>query len=73
MKGVHDVTKDGASEDKIYARLRELTDATRKVRKDLEELIRRPHGERTRGMAHDGRTREERTGAKPKRDPIPEE
>ena len=37
--------KSGASEDNIRARLRELTDATRRVRKDLEEFIRKPHAD----------------------------
>jgi hypothetical protein len=47
------VAKDGLSEDKIYARLRELTDATRQVRKDLEDLIRDSRHDWARGLAHD--------------------
>jgi hypothetical protein len=53
MKGVQIVPKDAASEDKIYARLRELTDATRQVRKDLEALIRHSRQDRVRGLASD--------------------
>jgi hypothetical protein len=53
MKGVQIVAKDAASEDKIYARLRELTDATRQVRKDLEAMIRHSREDRARALASD--------------------
>jgi hypothetical protein len=50
MKGVHPVDEDKASENRLIARLRELTDATRRARRDLEELIKRPPRERSRGL-----------------------
>ena len=50
-----DSAGNGSSEDRIRARLRELTEATRHVRHELEELIRRPNHDQTRGMADDAR------------------
>jgi hypothetical protein len=44
-----DVPTSVSSEDKIRARLRELTDATRQVRQELEELIKRPDADLVRG------------------------
>jgi hypothetical protein len=66
MKGVHAVGKDEGSEEKIHARLRELADATRRVRKDLEDLIRnKPYREHTRGVGVDGSTADDRANRDP--------
>jgi len=66
MKGVHYVTKGEGSEDKIHARLRELADATRKVRKDLEDLIRnKPYREHSRGIGRDGSMADDRPDREP--------
>ena len=68
--GVQTVAKHGSSEDKIYARLRELTDATRQVRKELEELIKRPHRDHSRSLAHD-ESAERRPPPKPREEDEP--
>ena len=70
MKGVHGVDEDKPSEDRLTARLRELTDATRRVRKDLEELIRQPPRERSRGMVRDESTADDKP---PKDDNAPKQ
>jgi hypothetical protein len=45
--------KDRAPAERIQSRLRELTDDTRRLRQELEELLRRPKPDRTRAFTHD--------------------
>ncbi len=51
-RSVHNCVKELPSEERIKARLRELTADSRRLRKELEELIRR-EPDRTRSLAHD--------------------
>jgi hypothetical protein len=44
--------KDWEGEEQIKAQLRELTDRTRKLRQDLDELVRPPDPSPTRAFIH---------------------
>lgn len=49
---MHSVGKKGQNLD-IQARLRELTEQTRRTRRELEEMIQRPDGDRLPSVSHD--------------------
>lgn len=51
-RSVHNCVKELPSEEQIKARLRELTEDSRKLREELEDLIRHEPN-RTRSIAHD--------------------
>ena len=52
MGFVHPLGKKNQNQD-IESRLRELTERTRKTRRELEELIQRSETDRTRAFSHD--------------------
>lgn len=62
-----DVAKKNQDQD-IRSRLRQLTEQTRRTRRELEDLIKRPSGDRLRGFMHDRpqsfRRRRQRNGDK---------
>jgi hypothetical protein len=45
--------KDRPPAERIQSRLRELTDDHRRLRQELEELLRRPEPDRTRAFRHE--------------------
>jgi hypothetical protein len=49
---IHILGKKSQDQD-IQARLRELTEQTRRTRRELEEMILRPEGERPPSFSHD--------------------
>jgi Spy/CpxP family protein refolding chaperone len=46
------VAKKNQDQD-IQSRLRQLTEQTRRTRRELEDLIKRPNGDRLRAFVHD--------------------
>jgi Spy/CpxP family protein refolding chaperone len=46
------VGKKNQNQD-IHSRLRELTEQTRRTRRELEDLIHRPEGDRVRSFSHE--------------------
>ena len=53
MHGIHALLWKKNQNQDIESRLRELTDRTRKTRRELEELIHRSETDRTRAFSHD--------------------
>ena len=50
--GVHNTVKDWHSEDEIKAQLRELTEKTRRLRHDLDEMVRPAEPNPARAFIH---------------------